>query len=973
MPVIESTRIRQDLAGAKWMRCDLHAHTPFDCSRTFGVDASGARAKAAAGDSAGLTAIADQLFNACSTACEGEPLDLVVLTDHNSIEGYGLLSHLLDELTQSRAEAGERVPTFLPGLEVTIGTERPLHINLVFPKSTELREIEGLLAHLFQTNPRFNPSGTEPRSCMLPISEFFDRLTSYCRPVDRSRNIPFLAIPSGDLDAGVWNGLKGHLRAKGVTHPDWHAFFTSEEFSKLNQGFKDLIAEWGVSRFEKKWEEMGREEKRRVLSQRHWPLVEGSDPTHWDHFGRKYSWLKMESPDLEGIRIALLDAESRLRRQAHGCPADGHPQITRVTVRGTDFIEDVTIPFNPGLNTLIGGRGSGKSTVLELLRLALDRGREADFSPAEELSRKAFDRLVTGKAERDFGGAPGIILPETRVSVELCVHGTKYEVEWKPRASVAVALDGSDAPVDVRQLIAPRFMSQQQIAEIASDPVAQRRELDALLRQTELQAILGRIEEAKQGISRGQAARRALAAKVEKLPALRTELKQVLDQLALVQSDKNVTVLARFERLVGEQSWAKAQREALVEGAEGARKLARDLVERAEKIQKPEQVESQEFVDSLALKVEEAFRRAAALVGEAMTALDSGKADVNALGTEWSKSFKPAKEAYDTVMAQLKEAGVDPKQHEALLGRKGRLLADIKLSEQAQVELAQNEVALASALAELADASHARFELRKSFADSIGGEGSDDLRITLVAFGDQTVLRGAKDQFFGGTSFHEDDWDALCEYVFVQAPNVPDGLREVVRAIRADIVSTKSGNAFAAADKTSLAAVVSSLRKNYVSALQRIGDEMLDRLETFVPDDTVETSVRDAAGDFRPIEQGSLGQKATGILALLLAGGTEPLVIDQPEENLDNSYIYRVVVSLLRDRKLKRQLIFATHNANIPVNGDAENIVALHVVNRLAAVKCAGSIDVVAVKEAVGEIMEGSSEAFRLRKLRYGF
>ena len=78
-------------------------------------------------------------------------------------------------------------------------------------------------------------------------------------------------------------------------------------------------------------------------------------------------------------------------------------------------------------------------------------------------------------------------------------------------------------------------------------------------------------------------------------------------------------------------------------------------------------------------------------------------------------------------------------------------------------------------------------------------------------------------------------------------------------------------------------------------------------------------------------------------------------------------------MDLLRRRKFSRQILIATHNANIPVNGDAELIVALGSNNRLGEVMDAGSIDRADVKDLVSEIVEGSAEAFRLRQERYGY
>jgi hypothetical protein len=150
----------------------------------------------------------------------------------------------------------------------------------------------------------------------------------------------------------------------------------------------------------------------------------------------------------------------------------------------------------------------------------------------------------------------------------------------------------------------------------------------------------------------------------------------------------------------------------------------------------------------------------------------------------------------------------------------------------------------------------------------------------------------------------------------------------------------------------------------------------LPRLEEMfrtLPEDRVAASVRDPDGDFKPIEQGSLGQRSTAIVSLIMSAGDQPLVIDQPEEDLDNQYVYTAVVGLLRKQKFRRQLALATHNANIPVNGDAELIISMKVRVKTGVIGSAGSIDQSEIKDDVNAILEGSAEAFRLRRRRYGY
>jgi len=123
----------------------------------------------------------------------------------------------------------------------------------------------------------------------------------------------------------------------------------------------------------------------------------------------------------------------------------------------------------------------------------------------------------------------------------------------------------------------------------------------------------------------------------------------------------------------------------------------------------------------------------------------------------------------------------------------------------------------------------------------------------------------------------------------------------------------------------------------------------------------------------------SVGQKATALLYLLMQDSDGPLVLDQPEDNLDNRFVSKSVVPTVRTEKGRRQLIFATHNANIPVLGDAEQIIAIdadgeadHGRIRLEPDHM-GSIDSPRIATEVKEILEGGHAAFEDRRVRYGF
>ena len=131
----------------------------------------------------------------------------------------------------------------------------------------------------------------------------------------------------------------------------------------------------------------------------------------------------------------------------------------------------------------------------------------------------------------------------------------------------------------------------------------------------------------------------------------------------------------------------------------------------------------------------------------------------------------------------------------------------------------------------------------------------------------------------------------------------------------------------------------------------------------------------DGSGAAGRISDGSLsdGQRNTAALAMILAKGDTPLVFDQPEDELDLSFIFRELVPMLRRIKVKRQIIVVTHNANVPVNADAEYLYALETKEGRGVPRAHGGLDQETVTQAVLEIMEGSEQAFRRRGEKYHF
>jgi len=170
-----------------------------------------------------------------------------------------------------------------------------------------------------------------------------------------------------------------------------------------------------------------------------------------------------------------------------------------------------------------------------------------------------------------------------------------------------------------------------------------------------------------------------------------------------------------------------------------------------------------------------------------------------------------------------------------------------------------------------------------------------------------------------------------------------------------------------------------SITPSTASALAKLPpSKILELEEVCLPDHVkIELNIahEDAPVNYRELHRLSTGQQCTAVLHLLLLDNPDPLILDQPEDNLDNAFIAERIVAELRKAKLDRQFLFATHNANIPVFGDAEWIGVFQAKDDRAGIPAEhqGAIDLPEIQRLSANILEGGRKAFDQRRLKYGF
>ena len=987
--------------GARWLRCDLHVHTPFDSEKRFGEDVQGALEALRKAKPQRLAEIADRFVLACRNAAGGEGMDLVALTDHNSIDGYRYLCSQFETLKRQARDQDLPMPVILPGVEFSVGGERPIHFLVIFAADTDPDEINRAITHVFGVSNRFDPRTGTPRATGQSVIDFLDRLYEFCRPPSGDRNLKFVVVPahvdgrqglSREVIGGaamrdvtvatsIWDEMKGHLRQRVITRRDWHGFQATGSFADLPHAFRELLLRWAAVRRSEEWDALTENQKARNREQKHWPLVQCSDPHNYEAIGSSFTWLKMAVPDVEGIRLALLDPESRLRRMADGPPNRTYTRIVRLRVRNTDFFGEIEIPLNPCLTTLIGGRGTGKSTVVEYLRYVLDRARSGDLQDDEPGGvHDLVGSVLSPKSERDFGQTKGTLLPEHDISADIVVAERLYRVS-RSAAGFEVIQDadehsGQAAPLDVRSLARPRVISQRQIARIARNPASQRIELDALIETNRLREIEDQRRLLTETLAQLQATRKRLSEQGARISSVETELRTAHDQIAFLQGEGRKEVLERFDGFERQRAWLEDRRKELTDIAARLNGEATAVASTDSDSGAPEPAMTTTWLGSVAERVVAARDAAATALraqADTLRALETTIAQEQA--EQWQVEYNQARSAYLALREEMAERSVDFAQHEKLLQRRAQLERElVSLRSMAQA-LNEIESKVRDTRLRLVEMHEARLAARRDQARVL--EAMDaDVRLEVLPFVDRDDFEGRREQWFGGAGLQERDWAVLCDYIFVANGQVPDRIGALAGALRNDIQTTARSGRVLDESASRVVALVGSdqrLTRNFFNALARRDRIRLDEIERFLPEDLVKAQVRTPDGSFKTIETGSVGEKSTAILSLLLSAGDQPIIIDQPEDDLDNQYVYNVVVDLLRRRKFSRQVIIATHNANIPVNGDAELIVALGAKDRLGNVLGSGSIDQPEIKERVSVIMEGSVEAFRLRRERYGY
>jgi hypothetical protein len=922
---------------ARFYKADLHMQTPVDTAHWLGERLPQQPTAADRREAA----------QAYVRRCYQVGLEIIAITEHNFARDVeeSLIPEIEAAAHEMSAEFGYEVAVF-PGFEITAPIGRGAHMICIFERRTPLATVEAKLSALgLPPNQRFGPNRAP-----LPVTQENATLEKLLRTVQDDPTVPGICFAAHPNDSGVLDRetVEQWWSMEVIRNNEFLCMELPRPRDEYIDGPQTLVRSILLNaddRYER------RHSIASICNSDAKQLTPAAEhPTNF--VGFRHSWLKMSDVSVEGLRQAFIDHESRIRfGDARPEDAFAYPRIVSMQVRRAAFLDDQEIAFSPNMNTLIGGGGTGKSTVIEYLRLVLGQG----------------DAIEGEEAKSNYEKLRRTIRGDTLVEVEVERDGASWILRNEANRAGAV-VEGELIP-DFPKFFPVRFFSQREIYAIAESREARAQLLDNLvserleeLRRTETDTV-GRVKELNLRL------------------ATRPELERRLRDLETEELDANKrleSLNALAEPLARWRATLEAQREleALQKAAEEASTAVRETLAGSDLVAF-EPVSEEEEVRRFRAAVAKAQATLWDSVREAVNVFDQAVAAAGSQLAEWTRTYQEREAEYQELRRQLEEQGTDPEQYlayEAIARDRHEQVADTK---EMLLELDEAAAAQREAIAELREVWRQQQQVRQDKAAYLEGSvpwtsaNTPVVTVTIEPFGDDDAFRNAMDIYVRDRRrISDDDWRNLLDCVVGESREgespttlFATWIDELRRGTR------PRGFPWDVGDRRSEVLV------EWCTPVSCAEIELIR-----VPDKLVVSLFRNDGSLAGDLETGlSVGQKSTAILTLLLVDDDAPAVIDQPEDDLDNEFTYRQLVPLLRHVKERRQVVLSTHDPNLPVNGDAELIYALQAIDgrgvrmKIDGVDAVGALDRPAVRLAVEEVMEGSEEAFMRRYEKYGF
>lgn len=920
--------------GARWFKCDLHLHTP--ASRCF----------------LNQQVTADEWVQACIDA----GLHCVAVTDHNTG----------DWIDKIKAAASGKALVVLPGVEITCDTSK-IHILAIFDTSKTTENINDFLIECGITRDKFAKSDANSSKTVSEIASIAESKGALVIPahIDEFNGLGYCAgkVPFETIMKMPFIHAVQFVHQEFIS-PELTIQGNQPLLESINQYYGNDFPAIGSDSIKNAYDSVqsARSHNIRLLT-----FSDNPDETNpikhgLSGIGKRYTWIKMDGkPSLEGLRQAFMMPE----RTFNSFESETEPYklpdlwIKSINIRNTTLNDRNSlfqVHFNPQLTTIIDGRGSGKSSILRFLRGVF--GIEKDLKGLDEIieDQHEFFKLTDSDGK-------GVLKDDTRIEVVFVRNGLEYRVVWEFGQQNYPIVERYNVELQQFEPIEDEayldfFMfeeySQKQIFSIAQKPNSLRARIDSAI--PEIADIKADYRQARQDYRELMTKQRTLRQVVQAKGRLLTEIKDLQSKIELLKQTGISDLISRQQKFGN-------QKKALNNYLQAYNKLKIDLNELISSYEGFEAFKSADIEEKYreeVLKGVSILSTSIPIIEQNLKAQESLMAEKVHQAYEFLKESSLVKDSliskqlFETTKKQLEEKGItdmsDFQKYTKQIEEKNKELVTIAEKETELrniVEQIQTQRQLIQTLR--AKVSQKREEFVNAYVNS------DNIHIHVHPYMDSHDWEMKFRKISQKQQGYERGVETAYDSVYGNQ-NISDNLESFKNTMHQLHDGTLQNNPYDGW---------------YTKMIQELTPSQMDEIDLLYPEDEIEMQYVGRDGTLRSIAVASAGQKTTAILSFILSFGKTPLILDQPEDDLDNRLVSQLIVEKIRKIKEMRQIIVVTHNANIPVNGDAEYVVSMASDTPTLKIQARGTVENDQVKKEICEVMEGGVEAFNTRAERY--
>lgn len=831
--------------------------------------------------------------------------ELIAITDHNT----GIyIDQAIEARNQIASTEGKNIK-ILPGVELHVSPG--VHLLAILPEGGS-EAIKDLLSRLG-----------------LPSNQHGDATKLISEPIGEIRRI--VSERKGLLIGAHCNSTKGIVQElSGQARLEWLQAIDALEINSESGGDKvSRTIDYVTNSL-------------RVAI----PFTFGSD-SHDAASDATGMWVKMAEPSHTCLRQLTFEPQLRVSRIEP--TAHTHGRIVGFTTTHGIYADE-RFRFSPNLNTLLGGRGAGKSAAIDLLRFAFEAEPRADDIGNEVFTRRIMSFLQSV-------GEVIVVVVGTDKQTYVVSRSGAYEIPsaraipvFTKSAQVYQVTEGNLIPRDTRPLniLGIEFYGQGEVARLADHVDEQLRLIDENLDHSAAMASIAEAEgQLKANESRLMECKQRLEA-LRAEAATRPELEERRNHLAKSLADPIFDERTKWDRertwIEGQQGWVQDILNSLPESILPRTELPIDI----------EGSSAKPVLEKVLQLSDKILKDGRGALADLRGSLEEALSEMAGYRSEWNTAFEAAEERYNARLAELGAANLA----EAAAELRGveLELTRIETGVEPKIEEIRSEITSLENdrnrhLAELRDARSRIASSRSEFVEELNAGLGGNVVVDLSG-SDTSLYFDAVDSPLRGSGMYsrQDQVSKVCESL------TPDKFAGILH------IGAKDELTSIGITDTNASRMMSGLKDDVLYQIERVDVPQLPSIRI----------KREGEAVYTDLSSLSVGEKCSAILSIVLLSRGKPLVIDQPEDDLDHAFIINSIVEGIRTAKSGRQIIAATHNPNIPVLGDAEMVfrVARKAGHDICQIQISGGLELPQVTAEV-QSLEGGAEAFERRRRRY--